>query len=191
MKTERKQPKPPAEMRGTGQAEAAQQNRQREARMRIVKALERMRIPREKWQPIVQSPAGPEYWQTVTPDPFHPPVFNRLHQSLTDWANKADVAWTRHRDDQIQLFQSWVTLGVDDPIPEEKRSRGPGKTRRNVTPDARYDWAALRLCGMEWKQIAIDYDVTEDRVRKAATPVLRLADWARPPADLPKRARRK
>jgi hypothetical protein len=97
-----------------------------------------------------------------------------LRESMRDWVKKADAAWDRYRDRQVRLFEFLVEKGVDEPIPH-KRSRGPGTKGRNVEIDARYEWAARRLTGDAWKVIAIDAGVSEHRVRKPATEVLKIA----------------
>jgi hypothetical protein len=122
-------------------------------------------------------PTGTKYSLYLTPAPFQAPHFDRLQESSSDWKKKADALWERHRDAQIRVFDSWVKLGVDERIPEAKRPRGPGRKGRNVEPDARYEWAARRLKGDAWKEIAFVAGRPQDRVRKAAIAVLRIAGW--------------
>jgi hypothetical protein len=60
--------------------------------------------------------------------------------------------------------------------------RGPGKPkqekgRENTPIEWRYEFAAWRLCGKLWKQIAADYDMKQSTVIKAGSEVLRRAGW--------------
>ena len=164
------QPKPTTES-------AAEKNQRRDARVRVIEALKRLEIPQAQWPSFVEKPQWPPNWQPATADKFQPPDFDRLHQSLADWRKAADLAWQQHREEQIRRWEFWVTLDVEERARQAKRPRGPGRKRRNARPDARYEWAARRLAGLEYKQIAIDYSVKEDRVRKAVTTVLLTAGW--------------
>lgn len=174
MSAETQQPK--AQSSGTGQAAAAQKFREWEARNRIIEELERLGIPRQDWPAYVQRPAKPEFSESHQFECFQPPDIDMLRESMRDWVKKADAAWDRCRDRQVRLFEFLVEKGVDEPIPH-KRSRGPGTKGRNVEIDARYEWAARRLTGDAWKVIAIDAGVSEHRVRKPATEVLKIAGW--------------
>lgn len=70
-----------------------------------------------------------------------------------------------------------MDLGVDQEIPPIRRSRGPGKTERNVTIQDRYKWAALRLTRLPWKEIAARCQADTSTVTKAASSVLFTAGW--------------
>jgi hypothetical protein len=183
MSTKTEQPKPPARHEGTGQAAAAQKNREREARKRVIGECERLGFPREDWPAFVQTDLGPEYSHSFIPEPFQPPEFDRLQESWPDWVKRFDVALGQYREKQIHLPEFWVREGVDEPIPEARRSRGPGKKGRNSATDARYEWAARRLMGVAWKEIAYLAGLPEYRVRKPATRVLSLAGWDQQPTE--------
>ena len=90
----------------------------------------------------------------------------------------ADAAWQRHRDGFLKTCQSWVTAGVDQEIPPAKSRRGPGRNGRrlNAPLDLRYKWAARRLNGAAWKEIAAESS-KEDQVKKAAVKILKAAGW--------------
>ena len=105
-------------------------------------------------------------------------MFQRLQQSIREWKASADAAWKNHRDRWIRTLQSWAEKGIDEEIAEEKGARGPGikgTKRKNSVVMRRYEWAAKRLCGYGWKEIS-NADLA-DKVRKAASEVLRLAGW--------------
>ena len=169
------------------QAGGAANNRQREARLGIIQALRRLGIPPVKWLDCVRTYWGDaseqtEYRHIMSPPKFQPPVFDRLNQSLEDWVKVADGAWTQHRDQFVRGCKYWEAVGVDEEISESKRSRGPGKAprqrrRQNSVAEQRYEWAAWRLCGDEWKEVAAKYAVKESTVIKAASSVLRTAGW--------------
>jgi hypothetical protein len=171
-----------------GQAAAAKNNREQENRLRIIRALS-LHIPYHDWPDFIRAYyTSPEqrikYHQYITPPPFQAPRFDRLCQSTKDWANLADAAWKKHRDQFLRRCEAWVALGVDARI-VEKRARGSGKKgsatkgwgRGGNTPlEQRYEWAAKYLAGLPLKQIAaIGVDVsTVGRVARAA---IRSAGW--------------
>ena len=164
----------------TGQAAAAGSNRQHETRLRIVQALVRLRIPRARWPGFVRASYNVKtrFTQDARPAPFQPPEFDRLNQSRADWTKVADAAWETHRNQFLAECDFWVKTGVDDEIPEAKRRRGAGKktSRPNTSIDLRFEWAAQRLCGLDWKEIA-DLSENVSTVAKAAKEVLEAAGW--------------
>lgn len=190
-KANTKKPPGPPRQSGFGQAAAAEKNREREARFRIVQALNRLSIPIAHWPDCVQAfyidpSQRTEYHQSIAPSPFQAPKFDRLNQSPKEWAKLADSAWARHRNRFLQTFPSWVAAGVDEEI-VEKRVRGPGKkppakakSRRrgdNTTIDQRYEWAAQYLVRVPLKQIAVgDADVST--VGRVARAIIRSAGWS-------------
>ena len=160
-----------------GQAEAARKNQQREARVGIQRALARLRIPQKEWPSFVLEPLGEEYSQPVSPAPFQAPIFKRLHQSPGEWRRLANADWEAHREKFLRGQEFRVEKGLDEAIPERKRERIRGKdvSGRKASLIVRYKWAAKRLCGLSWKDIAGVKNV--DAVRRAASEVLRLAGW--------------
>ena len=167
----------------TGQAAAAAKNRETTVRLQIVEAFQQLGISDREWPDCVRRfysnpEARKEYIESNDPLPFQPPAFDRLHQSPEEWTKVADAAWQRHRDGFLKLCQSWVTAGVDQEIPPAKSRRGPGRNGRrlNAPLDLRYKWAARRLNGAAWKEIAGEFS-KEDQVKKAAVKVLKAAGW--------------
>ena len=165
----------------TGQAAAAAKNRQTAVRLQIVEAFRQLGIPERELPDCVRSfcsnpEARKEYIESVDPPPFQPPAFDRLHQSPEEWTKLADAAWQGHRNDFLKRCQSWVTVGVDQEIPPAKSRRGPGQKGRNAPLDLRYQWAARRLNGAAWKEIAAESS-KEDQVKKAAVKILKAAGW--------------
>lgn len=167
----------------TGEPAAAARNREIRVRLQIIEALQRLGIPHREWPDFVRAfYTNPQerqgYCASISPPSFQPPDFKRLNESLKEWAKAADAAWKQHRDDFMEKCQSWVTLGVDEEIPPEKKTRGPGRKgrRRNAPPGAHAEWSARRLCGATWKEIAGDR-FKVDQVKKAASKMLKLAGW--------------
>jgi hypothetical protein len=167
-------------MTNQGEAWAAEQNRKQEARTRIVEAL-RSIVPYNQWPSFVQAwetdpGTKPKFSHQVLLLPFQPPAFERLgQQSIDEWKNSADAAWEQHRNRIIAQQQAAEERGIDEKIPTLKRIRGQGKTNHNANIEERYKWAARRLLGGGWKEIAEDAD--ESTVRKAASQVLHTAGW--------------
>jgi hypothetical protein len=165
-------------------------NRRNTTRAAILAALDQLKIPEDrrpdcvrdyKADPVQQS----KFRQRIHPQAFVPPFFDPLNQSTGDWVKAADAAWAKHRDEFLQKRRAWISLGVESEIPPSKQTRGSGKTSP-VTQ--RYDWAAMRLCGVPWKEIAAIHQTKESTVSKAATAILRMADW---PTKVPSNKPRK
>ena len=120
--------------------------------------------------------------QRIAVSPFQPPAFDRLNESPKEWKKKADEKWEQHCEPFLKNCESWVQQGVDEKIAETKHRRGVGKAqsprkRRNTAIEHRYEWAALRVCGEAWKEIAARYKCKESTVIKAASEVLHVAHW--------------
>jgi hypothetical protein len=175
-----KEKQPKIGVQSGGQVAAAQQNRQREARMRIQQELVRLRIPTVKWPGFAQEPVYSELRHSIVPPPFKPPEFERLRESVHDWEVRADESWNAYKQRFKDSEDFYVEKGINEALPKKKGMRGRGTKGvrgKNSIIHLRYEWAAKRLCGYSWKQIS---DSTgPDTVRKAATEVLRVAGWPR------------
>jgi len=165
--------------KSTGEAAAAKKNREIKARLQI----KRLGIPHREWPEFVRKfytsqQERTEFCASNSPPLFQPPDFDRLNESLEEWAKAADAAWKQHRDRFMDTCRLWVTLGVDEEIPPAKNTRGPGRKGRrlNALPEARVEWAARRLNGVPWKEISNEF-LSEDQVKKAASEMLKLAGW--------------
>ena len=79
----------------SGQAAAAEQNRQHQARLEILQALQRVGIPEPQWPELVRayyrsSPQRIASRQRIWMAPFKPPPFDRLNESPEEWKKKAN-----------------------------------------------------------------------------------------------------
>jgi hypothetical protein len=160
----------------------------RQAREKILRALQRLKVPRQEWPMPLQLPPRPPNRQLLSTDPFRPPPFDRLSQTINDWAKEANEAWDKHLAAQVKRFEFWESTGIDPSIEEAKRSRGarkPTSRRRGLTVDQRFEAAALRLVGEKWETITATLNGTTgdslkvnlSAVKKAATAVLETAGW--------------
>jgi hypothetical protein len=161
----------------------ALKNRKIRLRLQIIDAFQRLGIPQREWPDFVRTfYASPQertgFSDSFEPLPFQPPIFDRLVESLEEWTKMADIAWKRHRDRFVEECRFGRTVGVDEEIPVAKSTRGAGGKgrRRNAPLGLRFEWAARRLSGAEWKEIANE-SCKEDQVKKAASEVLKLAGW--------------
>jgi hypothetical protein len=176
-----------------GDAWAAMKSREITARVQIIEALQRLGVPHREWPDFVMrfyvQPERTEYSDSHQPTSFQAPVFDRLHESPREWTKRADAAWQQHRDHFLEQHKLLVTVGVDEDIPRTKSTRGAGRTGRrlNAPIGLRIEWAASRLSGAAWKEIANE-SFKEDQVKKAANEVLKLAGWV---PIKPKRSRSK
>jgi hypothetical protein len=114
----------------------------------------------------------------LAPPHFKPPAFDRLNETEAEWVEKSDRAWKQHQEAFLERSHGWERLGVSATLPPVKSTRGrgevkPDRKRSNSTPAQRYEWAALRLVGNSWKEIAARYQAKESAVTKAATAILR------------------
>ena len=165
----------------TGEAAAAIKNRKVGVRLQMVAALQRLGVPYREWPDFVQkfhaSPRAQALFQeSINPPPFQPPDFERLTESPAEWKTRADACWRHHRDDFLHQCQSFVDRGIDEEIPPAKNTRGVGRKGRNAPPDQRFEWAARRLMGEPWKEIAGE-SFQKDQVTKTATAILKQATW--------------
>jgi hypothetical protein len=154
-------------------------NRQNMARAAILAALDRLKIPEKRWPEFVldyraRQAQYPKFRQRLQPAHFVPPIFDPLNQSSGDWVKSADAAWAKHRDQFLEKREFWKEVGVDAEIPPSRPVRVSGKTPSTIQ---RYNWAAMRLCGDPWKEIAATEQMKESTVSKAASTVLKMADW--------------
>ena len=178
--------KPPSNQPVAGQLASASKNREIRTRLLIIEALQRLGIPESKWPDFVlrfhrNALGHPGFSQPFEMAPFHPPVFDRLKQSKDQWAKAANAAWQQQRDGFLAWCQSGVITGLDEEIPPPKSTRGAGRKGRrlNAPPPLRFEWAARRLSGAAWKEMAdVSYKATQ--VRQAATEILKLARWPKP-----------
>jgi hypothetical protein len=174
----------------SGEAAAAKRNRERETRLEIVEALRRLAIPYNRWPDFVRAfytDAGQQiqYHSRMTPLPYQSPEFDRLHQSEEEWLQLAYEGFLHHCQEFLQECRDWVSMGVDEPIGEPRRTRGRGKKgptggrrRAENTPlDGRFEWAAKYLLGERLKEIA-SADADPSTVGRVARECIRRAGWA-------------
>jgi|SRR5579871_393692 len=174
-----------------GHAEAARQNREHAERVGILQALRRLGIPSGQWPNFVQAyerdyAQKPLYSQIFSPPAFHPPYFDRLNQSPAEWRQKAEAEFRSYCDRFLRGEEYWIEKGANERVPPATQRRGPGQVphrgkRQNTPFELRYEFAARRLCGALWKQIAADCQMKESAVMKAGSDVLRRAGWFRKP----------
>ena len=172
-----------------GQAKAAEGNRQRQTRHRVITVLQRLGISCDEWPDFVRTyHADPqqrtEYSHCQLPAPFQPPEFNRLSQSPEEWTKAADQAWETHRNRFLQSCQHWVESEVDEEIQAAKHTRDPGghliNRGNNTAVGRRYEWAAKYLARMPLKEIAARDGADPSTVGRIAREILRQADWLEP-----------
>jgi hypothetical protein len=173
-----------------GQATAAEKNRQRETRLRVIEAFIRLDISYDRWPDFVreyQAEPGQrtQYHHLTFPNPFQAPALDRLNQSPEDWTKLADRAWELHRNKFLQQCKDWVKAGVDEEM-EMKATRGPGnrpsaptsrpKRGANAPLERRYEWAAQYLAQIPLKEIAGEH-ANSSTVGRIAREIVRSADW--------------
>ena len=173
-----------------GHAAAAEENHKHKTRDGVLQTLVRLGIPQRQWPNSVlahyKGSSHRHLFRQIIDLAFQPPPFDRLNESPEEWKKKADADWERRRDRFLAANEYRSTQGIDGRIAPTKRSRGPGKTqkarkRKNTAIEYRYEWAARRLCGEQWKEIAFKYQIKESTVIKAASEVLRTAGWPTKP----------
>jgi hypothetical protein len=185
------------EQSSIGQAAAAKKNRQRLARLAIIEAYRRLRIPMDGWPEFVRAFSTDakeliEYNRLVRPPPFQPPDFDALNQSPEEWLKLADQGWKEYRIRFRQRAKAWVLAGVDEEIVPAKKIRAPGKrassqaggrnSRQNTPLNRRDEWAALYLLGKPLKEVA-GAEADASTVGRIARETLRQAGWSTTPTE--------
>lgn len=148
-------------------------------RERIIAAFERLGVSPEKYLPLV-GPEPPRIHQALMfAEKFSFPPRNSYEQTEREWIALADAAYRALRDKLVENQRAWQKLGIDPPAGIQRR--GPGKTARNAKVNDAYEWAAKRLLGEPWKEIAAQYPMRTDldkranTVSKAASTILNAA----------------
>lgn len=148
-------------------------------RRQIIKALQRLGIPRGKWPTAIATELIQNQGGHTPGEPFSPPAFNPYEQTPDEWKACACAEFQEYLDRFLKGYQACVNLGIDEPVQLPKQRRN-----RDANIDERYEWAALKLVGYQWKEIALQYrdistqkdlDKAEDAVRKSAHDILRAA----------------
>ena len=154
----------------------------RQERNRVLEACKRLGMPADVLDALHRLEPARIYHSWVSPKSFRPPPFRKYDQSPEEWKAIADAEWQKFRDAWIQDCLSFESAGVDEPVSQPKPPRGPGKSGRNADIAERYEWAALRLAGLSYKEIASRYRTTDfeqelmsaaDAVRKSTNELLR------------------
>jgi hypothetical protein len=183
---------------GRGEEWAAKKNRREAVRTHIVEALQSIESDRAKWPEYIriwfsQAATRPRFSNKVLLRPFQAPPFDRLSTSIDEWRQRANRAWEQHLNEFIEAQRRNEELGFDEIIPQPKRTRGRGKGKQRKNADAvlRYEWAARKLIGESYNDIAV-LDIARDSpsnldekriksrastVQKAVEQILRVADW--------------
>jgi len=151
----------------------------RDERQRIIQAFQHLGIPRETWSQLVGPDPIVNNGGQVPGDPLRPPAFNPYEQTPDEWRRLAHAELDEYLDEFLKSCQACVNIGLDEPVELPKQRRN-----RTASINERYEWAALRLMGHQWVEIAARYrdcSTEEDinravaGVRKTATDILRRA----------------
>jgi hypothetical protein len=156
----------------TRSSDSAPKRGREEAQERMIAALVRLERP---LPPVTQFRSKSEGRQRFEAPPFQPPMFDSFRQTPEQWRKSADAAWKTYRSAQLIRMRYWADHGLDARGP--MNLRGPGKTERNHRIEDRAEWAARRLSGDSWKEIAAVTGADVSTVMKAASEILRTAGW--------------
>jgi hypothetical protein len=135
------------------------------AKARLLQALDRLQIPSDKWPSFrsLNLPSPEMAFYTRPPD-FKPPVFDFMRDSPAEWRRQAGARWKDHCDSFLKRCEEEIarmeSSGQYVTIPP-LRSSGP---KRTIPPaEVRFEWAALRLSGLTYPEIARKYSSPRQR----------------------------
>lgn len=139
------------------------------AKVRLLQACERLKIPLDLWPKFQSLREPPEYETTYqTHAKFELPLYNPTYQTEEQWVNIC-------RQEFEKFLERWASVFRE----QVKRSLDSGghtliKQPRNTTPlELRYEWAARRHCLRHgWKEMATDRH-SAAKIRQAALPILK------------------
>lgn len=175
--------------RSSGRAAMVERNRERQCRVSIIRALQRVgAVDYAKWPDFVRmfhtdSQERAFCRQPISPPPFQPASFDPLNQSWAEWKKNADTAWLKHCDRFRHALAFWITAGVDAEVPEgihacRSARKGVESARgKNAAVEQRFEWAAKYLLGRRVKEIAAHDCADPSTVGRVARAVLRQAKW--------------
>jgi hypothetical protein len=133
-------------------------------RISILQALERLNISYEKWPPFAKVFADEGFMlpgdgsSYLNAQAFQPPAFDLLRDTVSGWQVRADALWEQHR----KSFVLWCKKHQAEDLKSGryirvKQYRSTGLKRIIASTDTRFEWAALRMSGLAYPEIARQY----------------------------------
>ncbi len=166
-------------------------------RLELLKACERLKIPRKKWPrfeavlpgwpaqlPGTESAAPKTVGLAVDQLVFKLPAFDLCADNHRTWKRKAAEAWRVFREKQFGLYLKKctkirsLTVKAGGLVPR-KTMRFCGDKREAVPLERRYELAARRYClGESWATLQKQYHGAYrlDQIRKMVTKILAALD---------------
>lgn len=147
------------------------------ARLRLLHACERLKIPNELWPKIKfpEMPRASNYGYSVN-EQFQPPTFNALYESESEWRERAHADLDTLLDKHAILFRNRFQSAL------EAKHITPIKQTRDTTPlDLRYEWAARRFCyrksfpELAAEEVSNGKHYTEDCIKRTVNRIIREA----------------
>ena len=132
------------------------------ARLRLLQACERLKIPVKLWPEFGSLMLPREYkFHCCVGEKYEAPSFRRLYESESEWRQRARDDFEKFLDKHATTFREWLKWDLD------RGSLTRIKPTRDTAPlDLRYEWAARRYCEKKlYKEMATD-EYSADRIRK-------------------------
>jgi hypothetical protein len=142
------------------------------ARLRILQACERLKIPQELWPKGFPIALPGEYEQQYRwHETYRLPSFRLLYESEAEWRNRAREEFEKHC---IEFLEFW-RVQIDRQLTRGELTKI--RPIRDTTPlELRYDWVARRICLREpYKKLATK-GYSEDRIKRSVQRILKEAD---------------
>jgi hypothetical protein len=129
------------------------------ARAYLLQALDRLEIPRDRWPPFRSlNLPSPEMAFFTRPPDFKPPFFDFMKDSPPEWRHRAGALWAAHSDAFLERCEQEIARMLNSgqyvTIPPLRSS---GAKRTIPSAAVRFEWAALRLSGLTYPEIAQKY----------------------------------
>ena len=140
------------------------------ARLRLLQACERLKIPHAEWPPFKGVGLAPEYDQSYGSQiPFFLPDFHGLYETEAEWRERARLSFEAFLDEQTAWTRKLFRGGLNR-LTKIRRTRG------KVPLELRYEWGAQRYClKKQYKEMSTDV-YTAEQIRKIVTAIFREAD---------------
>jgi hypothetical protein len=148
------------------------------ARLRLLQACERLKIPVELWPkiPFPELPRDAYHYDYVVKEQFQPPEFHVLYESEAEWRARAQVELDVLLDKCAIYFRGYLQGAI------EGKALTPIKQTRDTTPlDLRYEWAARRYCyrksfpELAKEEVAEGRSYTAERIKRTVNRIIREA----------------
>jgi len=141
------------------------------ARIRLLQACKRLKLPRQLWPELDVFITPLHYgYSHRTQGLFSIPEYFPMYESEAEWKARAHVALDTFMEPHARLYREQFRQSLR----QNKLTKIP-QTRDTTPLDLRYDWAAKRYClNLPYRRL-VQGGFNEDRIKKAVIAILKEA----------------